>query len=322
MTSRFKKVAKGVFFCLLILFLVNTSGLALDKKISSSLSHYIIAGMYQRRGELEKAVDEYKKALKNDYENSVIHLNLATAYIKNNQLDQAINELNLAINFDPQAVEPHAILALLYSLQNKLDLATGEYEVALKNASKLQPKNIDIYKSLGIIYLQQKRFQDAENVYRLMLEFAPDDAEAHFYLGSIYYELNDKQQTEKELKKSLQLKPDYAEALNYLGYVYVEENRNLGQAEKMIKKAIEIEQDNGAYIDSLGWLYFKKGKFKKALKQLERAATLLADPVIYDHLGDVYLRLGNKEDAKLSWQNSLKLDPNQKSVQEKLERLN
>jgi len=51
------------------------------------------------------------------------------------------------------------------------------------------------------------------------------------------------------------------------------------------KQALVLEPENGAYLDSLGWFYYKKGKFKEALSHLERAASFLTDPVIYDHLG-------------------------------------
>jgi tetratricopeptide (TPR) repeat protein len=194
--------------------------------------------------------------------------------------------------------------------------------LALKGAAKLSPKNIDIYKSLGQIYLQQKKFKEAEKVYKLIIDLSGRDAQAHFYLGSIYNELKNNYLAEKELKEALKLKPDYPEALNFLGYLYVEENKNLNQAVIMIKKAMEREPNNGAYIDSLGWFYFKKNKFKEAVKELEKASSLLEDPVIYDHRGDAYFKLGDVEKAKQSWQKSLKLDPNQQGVKEKLEKLN
>jgi tetratricopeptide (TPR) repeat protein len=278
--------------------------------------------MYDDLGDIDKAIQEYKRALKIDYANSIIHLNLAASHIKKNEISEAINELNLAVKFDPEAVEPHAILALLYFSQNKVELATSEYETALKNASLLNPKNIDIYKNLGVVYLQQKKFKDAQNTYRLILDLAPQDASAHFYMANIYDELKDRPAAEKELKKALELSPDYHEALNYLGYLYVEENKNLDQAEAMIKKALEMEPNNGAYIDSLGWLYFRQGKFKEALKELERAIVLLEDPVIYDHLGDAYLKMQDIEKSRDAWQKSLKLKPEQEKVQKKLEVLN
>lgn len=281
-----------------------------------------MATMYESLSDIEMAIREYKEALKADYKNSIIHLNLAISYIKNNELKKATEELNLAVKFGPEAVEPHAILALLYSWQSKSTQASYEYEIALKNASKLQPKNIDIYKSLGLLYLQQKKLQAAGDAFRLILEFSPDDVEAHFYLGNVYDGLKDRTGAQEELKKALELNPDYHEALNYLGYLYVEENRNLDQAEAMIRKALEMEPDNGAYVDSLGWLYFRQGKFKEALKELEKATTLLDDPVIPDHLGDTYFKIGDFEKAKSSWQKSLELNPHQDKVREKIEALN
>jgi Tfp pilus assembly protein PilF len=121
-----------------------------------------------------------------------------------------------------------------------------------------------------------------------------------------------------KLKKALELKPDYDEALNFLGYLYVEEDKNLEEAEILIKKALEISPNNGAYIDSLGWFYFKKGKFKEALAELQKASSLFEDPVIYDHLGDAYFKLNDAANAKLNWEKSLKLDPKQVKVKEKL----
>jgi len=272
-------------------------------------------------GNIDTAIQEYKKALTSDYQSSIIHLRLASSYIKNNNLSSAIEELQLAVKLDPEAVEPHAILGFLYSSQGKSILATSEYEAALKNASKLQPQNIEIYKNLGAVYLRQKKFKEAENIYRLIIDLSPADSEAHFYLANIYDELKNREAAKVELKKALALNPDYDEALNYLGYVYAEEGKNLGQAEIMVKKALEISPDNGAYVDSLGWIYFKQNKLKESVKELIRAVSLVEDPVIYDHLGDAYFKLNDKANAKLNWQNSLKLDPQQDKVKEKLEKI-
>jgi len=316
-----KKLKPSLFFCLLIFLFSVSYVFALDKRLVFSLSHYIMAGIHETLGEIEEAIGEYKNVLKLDSQSILVHLNLASSYIKNNEIQKAIQQLNLAIAIEPEAVEPHAILALLYSAQGKTEEANHEFEIALKNASKLQPKNIDIYKVLGQLYLRQKNFKAAEETYRLILNISSQDAEAYFYLGNIYDQLKDRAKTEEMLKEALKLKPDYAEALNYLGYLYVEEDKKLDEAEIMIKKALEIEPDNGAYIDSLGWLYFKKAKYKEALKELERAITLLEDPVIYDHLAEVYFKLGDLDNAKLNWQKSLELDPQQDKVKEKLEKL-
>ena len=109
----------------------------------------------------------------------------------------------------------------------------------------------------------------------------------------------------------------YGETLVKLGAL----DKNINQAGRLIKKALGFEPDNGAYIDSLGWYYFKKGKFKEALNELEKAAALMSDPEIYDHLGEVFLKLGNRDFAKLNWEKSLKLDSTQGKIKAKLLKL-
>lgn len=321
MSSRIKQIILLLLFCLAASFIVTTDSIALDKKTSSAISHYIMGVISEDADDIDTALQEYKKSLKFDEEVSVIHLNLASSYIKKNNIPEAIEELKTVIRLDPEAIEPHVILALLYTSQDKLKAASEEYEAVLKKASKLQPKNIEIYKGLGVLYLQQKKYKEAEGAFKLMIELAPENPEAHFYLGGIYNELKKNNLSEDELKETIRLKPDFSEALNYLGYLWAEENKNLDQAETMIKKALQADPGNGAYIDSLGWVYFRRGKFKEAVKELERAGSLLEDPVIYDHLGDAYLKVNDKEKAKLNWQKSLKLSPGQEKIRGKLEKI-
>ena len=292
-----------------------------QKEDTKSLSHYIVGVYREGLGDLEGAVREYQKALETDPQSSLLHLNLASVFIQKNNPVIAIEELKQSIDLDSEAVQPHALLALVYATQDKADLAAGEYVLALENATKLEPKNIDIYKGLGAIYLQQKKLKQAEGIFKLILNLAPADPQAHFYLGSIYYNLKDYPSVEKELKSAVKLKPDYHEALNFLGYFYLEQDKNIDQAGLMIKQALVFEPENGAYLDSLGWFYYKKVKLKEALSHLERAASLLSDPVIYDHLGDVFLKLGNADSAKLNWEKSLKLDPRSDKVKTKLLKL-
>lgn len=287
-----------------------------------ALSHYIMGVLCDDLGDVESAIKEYRKALLTDNEAMAIRLNLAISLIRKNELPEAEKELRRLIKLYPKAIEPHVVLAILYSAQDKVDLAMSEYESALKEAANLNPKDIDIYRGLGSLYLKQKKLKEAENVYRIISALSPADPQAHFYLAVVYDELKKPDLCEEELNKTLKLSPEDPEALNYLGYKYAEWNKNLNQAERLIKKALSLEPDNGAYIDSLGWVYFKKASFKQAKYFLEKAASLLEDPVIYDHLGDVYFKLREIEKAKSSWQKSWQLDPKQDSVKNKIEALN
>jgi Tfp pilus assembly protein PilF len=320
--ARVKYLNRVICFCLtLALGVISEPAFAVNNKDTQSLSHYIVGFYCESLGDLAGAAREYQKALATDSQSSLLHSNLGLVFIQKNNPVLAIKELKRSIDLAPEAAEPHALLALVYAAQDKADLAVQEYVLALENATKLESENIDIYKALGVIYLQQNKLKQAEGIFKLILKMAPEDPEAHFSLGSIYYDLKDYPSAEKELKRAVKLKPDYPEALNFLGYFYLEQNKNINRAGLMIKQALVFEPENSAYRDSLGWFYYKKGKPREALNQLEKAASLLSDPVIYDHLGDVFLKLGNLDSAKLNWEKSLKLDARNNAVEAKLLKL-
>ena len=93
----------------------------------------------------------------------------------------------------------------------------------------------------------------------------------------------------------------------------------------MIKKAVELEPNNGAYLDSLGWAYFKLDRMEEAESYLKKAADRVRkDPTVHDHLGDLFYRKGQYEQARVSWELSLSFGQDEeeiKKVQKKVEEL-
>jgi len=124
------------------------------------------------------------------------------------------------------------------------------------------------------------------------------------------------------LRKSISLDPaNSAEAYNYIGYMWADHNMNLDEAEAMIRRALESEPNNASYLDSLGWVEFRKGKFDQALTDLLRAAKTVEhdDPVVFEHIGDTYLKLNRVPEALDAWQKALALDPKNKTLTDKIE---
>ena len=315
-----KKAGIGATFLAIVVLSAGRS-FAYDRKSSYSLSRSIMGGYYEKLGDIDKALEQYKSAVAGDRQNAYLHLSLAAALLKKNEVDKATAELTLASKLDPEAVEPHAVLALLYFTQNKPEAAGREYGAALEKAVLLEPKNPAIYKNLAALYVEQGNLEGAERLYKIVVGLAPADPEGYFLLANVYSERKNKAEEFKFLRKAIELKPDYHPALNYLGYTLLEDNTDLDEAGRLIEKAVELDPENGAYIDSRGWLRFRQGRLKEALVDLERASKLLQDPVIYDHLGDVYLKLKESAKAGASWARSLELDPKQESVRKKLDAL-
>ena len=70
----------------------------------------------------------------------------------------------------------------------------------------------------------------------------------------------------------------------------------------MIQLAVAHEPDNEAYRDSLGWVLFRLGRYGEAVAELEKATSVdEPDPVVLDHLGDAYSKLGREGLAQKTW---------------------
>ncbi len=310
----------GLFLFLSSIFL-NLCFASKDKRTSEGLTHYLMGSFYERQDNLDEAIREYKKAIELDPNSAWPHLRMGTAYIRKYEFDKAIVELKQAKRIDDANLEAGLLLALLYASQNEADRASVEYEEVLKKSSVKDPQNVNILKSLGIIYTQRKDLDQAVKVYSLILEINKDDNESLFMLGTIYEEKGKREEAVEKFKQALIINPDYSDALNSLAYIYAEESKNLAEAEKFVKKALEKEPNNPAYLDTLGWIYFKQNLYPEAIKELELASYSLKDPIIFDHLGEAYFKNGDSYKADRAWKKSLELDDKQEDVKEKLKKL-
>jgi tetratricopeptide (TPR) repeat protein len=144
-------------------------------------------------------------------------------------------------------------------------------------------------------------------------------------LSNAYAAAGKDDESEEQLRLVLKSDADDALASNNLGYHLADRNKSLAEAERLIRKAIELDRrqrsggaaigadadrDNAAYVDSLGWVLFRRGKLAEARVELEKASQLPGgddDPVVWDHLADVYFRLGEKAKAAQAWKKALAL---------------
>jgi tetratricopeptide (TPR) repeat protein len=183
--------------------------------------------------------------------------------------------------------------------------------------------------TLAAVYYRTNQLDRAAEEARKLLAASDDAAgrrQLRQMLAGIYSAQRDYRRAEEQLEELLDSDPDDATVCNDLGYLWAEQEKNLVEAEKLIRKAIELdrvarakkagvleippaERDNAAYIDSLGWVLFKQGQAEAALGHLERAGRLQGgdDPVIFEHLGDVYQALGRPADARGAYDKALEL---------------
>jgi tetratricopeptide (TPR) repeat protein len=145
--------------------------------------------------------------------------------------------------------------------------------------------------------------------------------DSHFYFSfaSTSEQANDFHRAEQLFLKCVTLDPTHAQAHNYLAYMWSEQNIQLNQAMRHIDIALKLEPTNGAFLDTRGWIYYQQGRYKKALKDLRQAHEIIPDdPTILDHLGDTHMKLNKVEEAKVFWRNALNIQPDNRSIAEKL----
>jgi Flp pilus assembly protein TadD len=165
------------------------------------------------------------------------------------------------------------------------------------------------------------RHGDAFKLLSEALDKQPDQTDILYDLALTAEKLERFDLLEANLRKLIQLKPDHAHAYNALGYSFAERNLRLPEARKLVEKALEISPEDFFIIDSLGWVLYREGDLKGAARELRRAYSGRPDAEIGAHLGEVLWVLGERDEARRIWDESLKTAPDNETLQKTLKRL-
>ena len=188
----------------------------------------------------------------------------------------------------------------------------GNPDAALEQVKHLLKGTADdreIYLAIAQMNSRLKRWSDAEAAMGKALQLsskAEDKQYAQFVEGSIFERQKKYDQAEEMFKKVLAGDPQNAAALNYLGYMLADRGVRVEEGLGYIKRAVALEPQNGAYLDSLGWAYFKLGNYDMAEEVLRKASDRLnSDPTVHDHLGDLYQKTGRLKLAAAHWERAM-----------------
>ena len=262
--------------------------------------------VYAERNDSHRAIEDLKRIIQTHPSALRVRDYLGLLYEQIDDVEQAIDAYRTNVNVDATFYDSRVHLGyLLYRLTR--------YEEAvphLTEAVALNPDNPETHLLLGLAYLQAKQFDQAASALEEGLNVSPTDTDLRFNLGAAYDKLNRFSDVVREMEAVLTHDPDHADALNYLGYSYADRGINGQEAVELTQRAVALKPNNGYYIDSLGWALFKVGRVDEARQTIQRAADLVKDdPVIFEHLGEIYLTQDHHEQAKDAWIRSLTLDP-------------
>ena len=191
---------------------------------------------------------------------------------------------------------------------------------AAREAIALAPDSLDARFQLAGLQQSRGRFAAAESAWVEILGRAPRSMRAGLGLSFCREQRGDVDGAVSAARDVLASHPDDASVQNFLGYLYADHGRDLPDAEELIRKALAQEPDNGAFVDSMGWVYYRMGRLAEARAKLERAVQLTrGDPVVLEHLGDVYKDLRLFELAREQYRRCLAADKSNSRVKAKLD---
>ncbi|MFB3118848.1 MAG: tetratricopeptide repeat protein, partial [Myxococcota bacterium] len=227
--------------------------------------------------------------------------------------------------------EAHTQLAVLFERKGEFVRALEEIELAVV-ATSTRPR--ELY--AATLRAKAGDFDGAVAYLEGLLLKDPDDDELLFNLGVVFSEAKRTKEALEYMERAIEENPKNASALNYVGYTWAERGDNLDQAEDYIVRALNLRPDDGFIIDSLGWVYYMRARplfdtgrseeakqyIDRALKELLRAQELTGgDPVVSEHLGDIYLLLDQKHMALQRYQEAVDLTPRESEQPDLFEKL-
>jgi len=202
--------------------------------------------------------------------------------------------------------------------QGKLD----EARAFLKKVAADNPEDqVQLTVAEAQLLRDAHKHKDAFSLLSEALGKQPEQPELLYDLALTAEKLERFDLLESNLRDLIRLKPDHAHAYNALGYSFAERNTRLPEARKLIEKALELAPEDYFIIDSLGWVLYREGDLKGAARELRRAYGGRPDAEIGAHLGEVLWVMGERDEARRIWDESLKAGPDNETLQKTIKRL-
>ena len=121
----------------------------------------------------------------------------------NELLDKAVDQFNKAIELKSDYAAAHFNLALALDRQNKLKDAIRKMETVIA----LNPQDVGVGFQLALLYYRDGRKDDAVRLLEAVVRLQPNYSNARWYLAAMYEDRNDLDKAIEEIKKVAELNP-------------------------------------------------------------------------------------------------------------------
>jgi tetratricopeptide (TPR) repeat protein len=235
--------------------------------------------------------------------------------------DQAINRYEEILSDGRQGFWFKERLMILYAEKKEYrklyDLASA---YSRENNRSILGK---VYYALAAMEIKEYEVADTELKKALILAGNNDQLKVQVLsmMGDLKYRMKDYETSWSYYEQALKISPDDPLLLNNYAYFLAEGDRDLKKALKMAERVMETDGDNPTYIDTYAWVLYKSGKYREALKEMQRIFDNQheRDPELLEHMGYIKKALGKCDEAVVYWKESLEKDSSKSYLMEEIE---
>jgi len=260
------------------------------------------------KGDFDKAVDFYTRALSYDKKNPDIYKNLSMTYRHKKDFDKALETAEKSASINPEDTESKILLGNIYFETGKYDEAVAAYRDVLEKS----PDNARVLYNMGSA-LMQKGDEFAAMEYFKKAGAADRIGEvahkAYSRLGVIYTERKDFAEAEKYLKEAAAIRP--GDALNHynLGIAYLRQKKN-AEAMEELSKAESLGENDAAMLEGIGEAYFSMKNYDKSLELYNRVRkTNERNVKILSRIAEIHYEKGDLDNAYELYRKITVLEP-------------
>lgn len=132
------------------------------------------------------------------------HNNLGDYYGRHGNLDRAVEEFKRAIELNPRYGDAYHNLGNTYQQMEKYDSALESFQKAIV----FNPNLWQSYANIGAIYYQQKNYQKAEDSFRQAIVISPNNDGLYAGLGAALLSQNQDKEALENFKRALEINPE------------------------------------------------------------------------------------------------------------------
>jgi tetratricopeptide (TPR) repeat protein len=219
---------------------------------------------------------------------------------------QAVARLNAQIAKSPKNSGFYDMLAQLQIQNKNLDQAAATAQKAMQ----VNPDDGEAVSLYAQLQVQRGQAANAIGVWEQWSKAHPSNAGALAILGTLEESRGDTRKAEDYYKKALQIQSAQPVAANNLAYLMLQNGENVDVALTLAQTARRAMPNSTNSADTLAWAYYYKGTYGFARDLLEDAVKINPnDAAMQYHLGMVYSKLGDRNNAGTHLKKSISLAP-------------